>query len=160
MNTPLQDLRAGLAYLPPKMHSIDARALLLAIQAQENPKRQAQQTGGPAVGDYQFERGGISGVLRHKASGALAREVCAKFGVEPTVDAVYLAIRDGRPELDAIFARLLLWTDALPLPKLGDVEGGWQCYMRTWRPGAAQRDYDGLRKKWSVNYAKAMEVLR
>ena len=36
--------------------------------------------------------------------------------------------------LAAGLARLLLWTDPSRLPRLGDADGAWQLYVRTWRP--------------------------
>jgi len=66
--------------------------------------------------------------------------------------------------LAAGLARLLLWTDRPPLPALQDVEGGWQLYLRTWRPGAYTRGTPALRAelraKWGRNYSAALrEVL-
>lgn len=159
--TPLEAIRAAYELLPYRMNSPAATVLMLAIQFQENPRRLPQQVGGPAVGDYQFEQGGgIAGVLNHRASRTWAHAVCLDLDVPSNAAAVYAAIRDGDARLDAAFARLLLWTDAVSLPPVGDVSGGWECYLRTWRPGAAKRDYDGLRKKWSVNYAAALDTYR
>lgn len=159
--TPLEAIRGAYELLPHRMNSSAATVLLLAIQLQENPRRLPQQVKGPAVGDYQMELGGgIVGVLRHKASRTWAHAVCLDLDVQSNPEAVYAAIRDGDPRLDAAFARLLLWTDSQPLPTVGDVAGGWECYLRTWRPGAAKRDYDNLRKKWSVNYAAALDIFR
>ena len=160
--TPIEALHGAYAMLPDRMNDPRATLILMAIQLQENPKRLNKQVGGPAVGDYQFEKsGGIRGVLRHPSSRNWAMNVCAEYGVHPDEESVYGAILSGDdPGLDAAFARLLLWTDPEPLPPIGDVAGAWNLYLRTWRPGAAKRDYDNLRRKWSVNYAKAMEIVR
>lgn len=66
--------------------------------------------------------------------------------------------------LAAGLARLLLYTDPARLPGLGDEEGAWQLYLRTWRPGAFTRGTAAkraeLRQKWAKHYAQALEVVR
>ena len=67
--------------------------------------------------------------------------------------------------LAAIFARLLLWTDPYSLPKLGDADGAFNLYIRTWRPGAYSRgNAHGrakLREKFNSYYAQAVaEVVK
>lgn len=162
--TPKESLSAALDLLPAKMRTAQAIVALLAIQLQEAPNGEQRQIGGPAVGIWQFEKGGgIAGVLRHPASRPYALSVCKALGVEPNKDAVYAALQHSDDVLDAAFARLLLWTDAAPLPAVGDVAGAWQLYLRTWRPGAhsrgTARKRASLRRKWSTNYAKAMEIM-
>jgi hypothetical protein len=78
--------------------------------------------------------GGVLGVLTHSASKPHAQTVCKARGVEPTSPAVWNAIEED-DVLAAAFARLLLWTDAGRLPALGDADGAWRLYERTWRPG-------------------------
>lgn len=91
--------------------------------------------GGPARGFWQFEQGGgVRGVLTHAASAALARQVCEVRGVAPTSAAVYAQL-ESDDVLAAAFARLLLWTDPARLPAVGDSQGAWDLYARTWRPG-------------------------
>ena len=145
-----------------RMRSAQASVLLLAIQLQEAPNQEQKQIGGPAVGTYQFERGGgIAGVLRHEASQALAVAVCKALGVAATVEGVAIALQNANDTLDAALARLLLWTDRAALPAVGDVEGAFQTYLRVWRPGAYTRGLfsarKALRDKWSRNYAKALD---
>ena len=152
------------ALLPARMHTAQAVLVMLAIQQQEAPNQEQHQIGGPAVGIWQFEEGGgIAGVLRHPSSRPYALSVCKALGVEPTKEAVYAALQSAEDVLDAAFARLLLWTDASPLPALGDVTGAWQLYLRTWNPGAHSRgsakQRASLRRKWSINYAKALETM-
>lgn len=162
MKKPIGSLNAALELLPERMRSAQAIATLLAIQLQEAPNQEQKQIGGPAVGIWQFEKGGgIAGVLRHSASRPYALKVCEALGVEATRDAVYIALQDTNDTLDAAFARLLMWTDASALPGLGDVTGAWQLYLRTWNPGAhkngSPRKRAVLRRKWSINYAAALE---
>lgn len=153
------DIRQGLAMLPPQMGISPARVLLCAINLQENPKRFEQQVNGPARGDYQFEKGGgVKGVMTHPASKRLAEEVCRARGVEFSAESIYQAI--GRdPVLAAALARLLLWTDPKPLPATGDEQGAWDLYLRLWRPGAYERQPQELRAKFKRNYAAALKAV-
>ncbi len=158
-------LAPALALLPPKMTSPAAEVLLLAIHLQEDPRQLQKQVGGPAHGLFQFERGGgVRGVLEHRASRPHALSVCAALGITPTAEAVYQALRHGDDRLDAAFARLLLWTEAPPLPAVGDVEGGFRYYLSAWRPGAHARgnatQRAELRRKWGLGYARAMDAVR
>ncbi|MBF8676231.1 hypothetical protein IRZ53_17700 [Pseudomonas fulva] len=153
------DIRQGLALLPPQMGIRPARVLMYAISLQENPKRYEQQVGGPARGDYQFEKGGgVRGVMTHPASKALAQDVCRARGVAFDAEAIYQAI--GRdPILAAALARLLIWTDPKPLPAATDEQGAWDLYLRTWRPGAYARQPDELRAKFKRNHAAALKAI-
>ena len=93
----------------------------------------------------------------------LARGLCAVRGVPAQPRAVWEAIEHD-DVLAAGLARLLLFTDPARLPGLGDEEGAWQLYLRTWRPGAFTRGTAAkraeLRQKWAKNYAQALEVVR
>lgn len=161
---PTEAISAAFELLPERMRSVQAATLLLAVQFQEAPNQEQRQIGGPAVGIWQFEEdGGIAGVIRHQASRQYALSVCEALGVEPTKAAVYAELQSSNDVLDAAFARLLMWTDALPLPAIGDVDAGFKLYLRTWRPGAYGRGNAAtrrkLRQKWSINYAKALEAM-
>lgn len=134
-----------------------AEVLLVAISGQEAGwTAQRQSGGGPAHGLWQFERGGgVTGVLAHPASHRLARALCEHLGIYPTAKAVHeaLSLSGDMPDLlDCGFARLLLWTDPLPLPKVGDRDGAWRYYLRTWRPGRPHPD------RWQDNYRAAIDV--
>ncbi|ANY87642.1 hypothetical protein [Pseudomonas putida] len=154
-----QDIREGLALLPPQMGTRSARILLHAFNLQENPTRLEQQVGGPARGDYQFERGGgVKGVMTHPASKRLAEEVCRARGVAFDSESIYQTI--GRdPLLAAALARLLIWTDPKPLPGAGDEQAAWDLYLRVWRPGAYARQPEELRAKFKRNYAAALKAV-
>lgn len=150
------DIAEGLALLPAKMNSLAAMVLLYATNRQENPKRLPQQIGGPAVGDYQFEKGGgVKGVMTHKASADLCRAVCTARKVTFDASSIYQALKTDAI-LAAALARLLYYTDPKALPAVGDEEGTWALYLRTWRPGAYARQPEELRAKWKKNYADAM----
>lgn len=143
-------LTPALALLPVKMRSNSARVMLLAIGLQESELRYRRQIRGPARSLWQMEQtGGVFGVLAHRASRALAFTVCEARGIPPETIPVYQAIEHD-DVLAAAFARLLLWTDALPLPD--DVSPAWHCYIRTWRPGKPHP------LKWPRNWRLASEV--
>ena len=151
---------AALALLPPRLDSLQARIIVTAITLQEDPRQERVQRlngggRGAARGLWQFEQGGVNGVLGHAATKAMAGAVCLARQVQPVVPAVWAAMETD-DVLAAAFARLLVFTDSKPLPQIGDEEGAWQLYLRTWRPGAAKRQYDELRAKWAGNYTAAI----
>lgn len=154
---PLQlDIEAGLELLPSNMRTAQAKVLLYATSRQENQKRLPKQIGGPAVGDYQMESGGgVKGVLEHSSTAALAASVCKARGITASRLTVYEALQHD-PVLAAAFARLLYYTDPKRLPVIGDEQGAWDVYLRTWRPGAFKRQPEELRAKWSKSYKNAM----
>ena len=139
--------------LPGKFDSKPARVQLLAIALQESGLRTRRQDGGPARSLWQFEQGGgIRGVLEHPSSRQYARAVCALQAVAPVSSDVYAAFLSD-DQLACAFARLLLWTDAAPLPQLGDADGAWACYLRNWRPGKPRPG------AWVGNYAAALAAV-
>ncbi|PPC77925.1 hypothetical protein C4K68_07720 [Pokkaliibacter plantistimulans] len=128
-------IQPALTLLPEKMRSPQAEVMLLAIGGQESRLHYRHQIGGPAHGLWQFEQGGgVKGVLEHKATRAMAAEVCAARQVPPTIPAVYAAI-EFDDVLACCFARLLLWTDPGRLPNRTEESLGWTVYQRNWRPG-------------------------
>lgn len=150
------DIATGLSLLPAKMNSLAASVLLYATNRQENPKRLAQQVGGPAVGDYQFEKGGgVKGVMTHSSVSKMTESVCAARKVKFDAVSIYQALKTD-PILAAALARLLYYTDPKAMPDVGDEAGTWALYLRTWRPGAYERQPEELRAKWKKNYADAM----
>lgn len=113
--------------------------LLLAIARQESGAALRYQrtgtlsTAGPARGFWQFERaGGVLGVMKHQRTALLAHQVCDDALVDWDSHAIWRAL-EGHDGLAVAFARLLLLSDPLPLPK---TEGeSWSYYLRNWRPG-------------------------
>lgn len=168
-----EDIANGLALLPLAMsrNRLQVDAQLLTTHLQESPgqdqcqlPRKAGGVCGPARGIFQFEKnGGVRGVMEHHSTKNVARLLCQQLGIEPTVDAVYEALRTTDDRLDVAMARLLYWTDKDPLPAYGDVNKSWEYYIRNWRPGAfangSPEDRAALRKKWTSNYARAMDVI-
>lgn len=152
-NIPLAAIREGLALLPDKMNSPEAIALMIAIGLQESRFKHRKQIGGPANGYWQFESGGgVRGVMTHHSSRSHARSVCEKLGVEWSQNIIYNAIVDN-DKLAACFARLLLWTDANPMPAIGESDKAWDYYIRNWRPGKPHPE------TWSELYHQAVEML-
>lgn len=128
--------------LPPHMDSPKARVMLLAIGLQESRfQYRRQMNDGPARGYWQFEqgskasRGGVWGVYLHSQSTELLRLLCRARDCEFTPRSIHAEIEHD-DVLAAGLARLLLWTDAKPLPEVTDEQGAWVLYaQRTWRPG-------------------------
>lgn len=161
MEDVLRAIDEALALLPAGMDSKEARLMLLAIGLQESRfKHRRQLVGnpprpvGPAKSFWQAERTGgmVRGVRTHAATKEYAADLYHYRGVEPTDPAVWNAIEHD-DVLAAGLARLLLWTDPHRLPDIGDAQGAWDLYIRTWRPGKPHRGtWDGL-------YSEAMAVM-
>lgn len=163
----------ALQLLPANMDTPAARIMLLAIGLQESQFTERRQLVGrpprpvgPAKSFWQGEEGGgmVRGVRTHAATRGIAAQLYRVREVVPTDREIWYAIEHD-DVLAAALARLLLWTDPLPLPKVGAEEDAWALYVRTWRPGAYARGTPAqrveLRAKWSRNYALAVdEVVR
>ena len=144
---------AACALLPAKMDTPAARAMVLAIALQESDCCHRAQCGhGPAKSFFQFELGGIAGVLTHPASKAPLYAVLLTLNYPPAASAVHAAI-EHNDILAAVCARLLLWTDAKPLPGPNEAEAGWEVYSRTWRPGRPRH------ADWGPNFAEAWAMV-
>ncbi|QKQ48473.1 hypothetical protein [Achromobacter denitrificans] len=163
----------ALTLLPAAMDTPAARLMLLAIGLQESRfEHRRQLVGspprpvGPAKSFWQAEQGGgmVHGVRLHAATRAAAAQLYQARGVPGRDAAIWDAIEHD-DVLAAGLARLLLWSDPGRLPAVGDVQGAWNLYLRTWRPGAYERGSPEkraeLRAKWGRNYALAVaEVTR
>lgn len=149
----LNAIDPAMALLPPQMDTVAARTLLLAIAYQESALKHRRQINGPATGYWQFEQGGgVRGVLTHPASKPHIQKalVALDYAPDATPAECYAAI-EHNDILATVFARLLLWTDPLPLP---DGEGGGlNLYLKTWRPG---KPHPG---KWPENYRRAKDAM-
>lgn len=159
-----QAIAPALALLPAGMTRPEAEVMMIAIGLQESGfahRDQLESNGrdlvdGPAMGLWQFERGGaVAGVLRHEQTGRLARDVLKACGlpVSATPLAVWHALEHD-DVLAAAMARLLLWTDPQPLPVLGKADEAWSLYLRTWRPGKPHSH------RWDACYAAALREIR
>lgn len=143
-------LPAAYALLPPVMRSPEATALLLAIGRQESRFLMRRQIGGPARGFWQFEVGGVQGVMEHEATMYPIAKALSAMRYDHTADpAVVQGWLEHNDILAACFARCLLCTLPEALPALGNTNAAWTTYIRAWRPGKPHRDL------WTANYATA-----
>lgn len=133
-------LPAAFALLPQAMQTEEATALLLAIGLQESRFVHRRQVGGPARGFWQFELGGVKGVLEHEATMHIIADVSAslRYGGNTPLE-LHLAL-EHNDVLAAAFARCLLYTLPNRLPGEHDAAAGWACYVAGWRPGKPLRD--------------------
>lgn len=146
----------ALALLPEHMDTQPARALLLAIALQESGLRNRFQQDGDddpydhAVGLWQFERIGITGVQGHHATDDLAAGVNRVLLYQP--DEVFAACAHN-DVLQAAYARLNLWTLPGAIPGPNEPERAGQQYLAAWRPGKPHMD------DWAANYRAAWEAV-
>lgn len=132
----------GLRLLPIIMDSIKARAMLLKIGLQEGRlfyRDQLERNGkntvlGPALSPWQFERGGIRGLMRHPATRDHLRALCRVRGLPYATEAVWKRMASDDPFAAAV-ARLNLYWYHMPLPAVDDCWGSWAQYEAIWRPG-------------------------
>lgn len=147
-------LLALAAATTPAVVSREAEVLLTAIAAQESALRHRQQLGGPARGFWQFEKmGGLNGVLEHHRTGPMAVAFVESVGLKAELPLLW----DQLPYselLQAGLARLLLWSDNPPLPRIGEKDAAWATYLRIWRPGKPHRG------RWDAAYDGAVELAR
>jgi len=139
--------------LPTIPFTPESNVLLLTIGLQESRFKHRKQIKGPARGFWQFEAlGGTYGILTHRKTWSIATDLAGEClgDIRPRVVNEALAKDDI---LACAFARLLLWTDPKPLPKLGDSEGAWHYYLRNWRPGKPHR------QTWGGLYDQALKAV-
>lgn len=142
----------AMTFLPGRMDTPEAKALVLAIGFQESGFAHRRQVGGPARGFWQFEEGGgVNGVLGHRLTKPLLEQILPLLVVKPWECFDAIAHNDV---LACILARLLLWTHPPTLPTRGDVMQSWAYYRATWRPGKPQP------ATWETNYARAWEMVK
>lgn len=150
-NYPKAAIESAFQLLPVKMDSPNARVILAAIGYQESDgyRTRVQYGNGPARSYWQFEKGGIKGVMLHKSSARLALEICEKRGVDFNSDLIWKAMETD-DVLGASFARLLMYTDPGALPDNAD--DAWDMYAkRLWRPGKPHPD------KWPASWSFGLE---
>ena len=162
---PVAAISEALALLPAGMDSREARVMLAAIGLQESRfKYRRQLVGnppkpiGPAAGFWQFEkgsaasRGGVWGVFLRESTNRHVKTLCAAGGIPASPSNIWETIQTD-DVLAAGLARLLLWTDPKPLPRIGDADAAWALYLRTWRPGKPHP------QTWPTLYADAMRAV-
>ena len=149
----LRLIRAGLQFLPVEMDTPAARAMLLAIGMQESRFMHRRQIRGPARGYWQFEVNGVRGVINHRATSGLARDVLTRLGYLVSPDAVHPVLEDN-DILAVVFARLNLYWLPQALPAADDAIGAWAQYIDAWRPGKPHPD------TWAAFYNRAWELIQ
>lgn len=143
--------KAAASLLPPAMDTAAAWAMLFAIGLQESRLDARRQIGGPARGFWQFEFGGVRGVLDHPASAPLIRSVLDRLDYDYLPDTTYTAI-EHNDVLAFAYARCLLWTLPGALPQRGETQKAWGQYIEGWRPGAPKP------LTWPENFARSWKV--
>lgn len=161
-------LTEGLNLLPKNMNSLNARAQLLKTGLQESKltyRRQLISTDrglqplGPAAGLWQFERGGIQGVMNHRATSKHLKDICEQRGVAPRVEDIWIAIQTD-DVLAAALARLNYWWSHRSLPDMHDRDGSWEEYLWCWRPGAYTRGREEKRAELKREWTKHHNLVR
>jgi hypothetical protein len=162
MKSPIDIILTALRCIGGKFDTVAAVRMLIAIGYQESGFKHRKQRKGPAVGFWQFERGGgIFGVISHRTTKALALQLFKDFSLGKTteltkaviMDRLYSAFqKDEFDVLAACYARLLLWTHPKALPN--NEEEAWQYYLDVWRPGKPHKN------RWSENWEKANEAIK
>lgn len=138
----------GLKLLPLAMDSVLARGQMLKIGLQESRllhRDQLEKGGtntvlGPALGLWQFERGGaVTGLMNHAATKAHLRSVCKQRNVTYSRDAIWkqLKVDDA---FAAALARLNLYWHPDRIPGLLELDKSWDYYTFCWRPGRPHRE--------------------
>lgn len=154
----------ALDLLPASMRSSEAKAQMLAIALQESGLKHRRQRvysntkmqwfDGPARSMYQFELGGLRGVLRHPATQAHAARVVGALGY---ADMSPLELLDRMVDDDILascMARLNLFWDPARLPTREEgPQPAYDYYDRVWRPGK-KRPHD-----WPSNWALAWDTV-
>lgn len=128
--------------------------MLLAIAGQEsNWTDRVQANNGPAHSFWQFERGGILGLMRDDETSRSVSVLCGMAGVAVQSTAIWRFMGEEEGDnFSAAMARLLLWSDPMPLAKTEDV--AWEYYLRLWRPGKPDR------ARWASVYPQAVAAIR
>ena len=142
----------ALRLLPDGMDSPAARAMLLAIAAQESGLTARHQRGGPAVSFWQFEVGGVHAVMQRFPLDVGAALVALDYPSFYNATECHAAI-EHNDTLAAVFARLLLWSLPQALPAQNAPGIGWAQYLQSWRPGKPRRD------PWDQHYADGWETV-
>ncbi len=147
-------IKPALALLPERMNSKKALVMLIAIGLQESRLTERRQIPvAHARGLWQFERGGgVRGVLNFHSTHDLAKHIALDRIGKSDANSVYESLEHD-DVLAAVLARLLIWTDPKTLPEMGDEQGAWDLYARTWRPGKPHRN------TWSALYKQALEFV-
>lgn len=131
--------------------------MLLAIALQESRMTHRRQANfGPARSFWQFEKGGVRGVMKHKLSRDPLEHALRTLRYEAQIGQTALLHQaiENNDVLACIFARLLLWTLPDALPGQHAAEIAWAQYLSAWRPGKPHRE------TWDALYSEAWVRVR
>lgn len=147
-------MRASLVGGPCPSIGDEARVPLLGIAGQESGCKERRQIGGPARSYWQFESGGgVAGVMNFPTTRPMLLKLCAALDIPFDRATIYEAMA-WNDRLGCAMARFLLYTDAAPLPFVGQRQATWDYYLRNWRPGKPHPD------AWPANYDAAMAAVK
>ena len=124
--------------------------MVLAIGLQESRFEHRRQISGPGRGFFQFERGGVLGVIRHPATKPhlQAAVLALKYDAEMAGDDIGMhAAIEHNDILACVLARLNLWW--LPQPMATTQDDGWNQYVSAWKPGRPHPE------SWGACWARA-----
>ena len=155
MNVKLLDsliMGPALRMLPMMMDSPEARLMLAAIALQESGLRFRKQIRGPARGWWQFEEIAVREVAQHRSSTKHYHTTCELLEFDAHTKMMHEAIAYN-DTMAFVIARLFLWRVPEALPAVGDEDGAWRQYVRTWRPGKPHP------QRWPALYQRAMVEL-
>lgn len=130
----------------------EAAVFLLAVAIQESHLQFRKQfAGGPARGLFQMESEPLSMMTLVMKKNPELRAML------PTADPKEMWNLLEFPENDkygVYIARTALKSDPAPIPRLGNVEGAWEYYLKHWRPGKPRKE------KWAISYEAALGAWR
>ena len=126
--------------------------LLTIAQQETGLQARRQQADGPARSLFQFELGGVKGVLEHPASSTLIQQMLTEMVYAGMSPAQVLAAMEFDQVLAATFARLALVRDPAPLPNRNQADAGWAYYVRIWDPGVPRPMtwWDNWQRAWAT----------
>lgn len=146
-------IRPALSILPNEMSGQEAQAMLVAIGLQESRFKFREQVRGPARGYWQFELGGLNGVLKHHATSAHSERLVTLLEYSQASPVSLHGALACDQILAAGIARLLLWSSPAPLPRSDMQEAAWRYYLNQWRPG---KPHPGT---WAQCWSTAWEII-
>jgi hypothetical protein len=141
----------GSEAVPMMMNTIPSQVLLMAIAGQESAwQYRIQIPSGEARSFWQLEQqGAIADVMADPNTAMVVSTFCDTYSISPDTATLFDAVAYN-DTLAYLIARLALWQDSEPLPKVGDEESAWNYYNAVWRPGDPHPD------SWPAIYTQAM----
>jgi hypothetical protein len=113
--------------------TLRALRFMTTIAGQESAWKHRHQVGGPAHGNFQFEKhGGCKEIMLNKRTRPRIQKVFEHVGEEFELNNAF-ALIETHDLIMVAFARLLVWQDPAPLPIMS--VQAWNYYIRNWRPG-------------------------